>query len=158
MREDALIEKMNANRFMRSRAEVIAFEDAMAELAKNPKNEYLPELHLVLDDECEHHEVMYGLIHFLESFDAKEQFQAFIDVVPRLILRAPNWTKTLLYGILNDDPSRALYKEVLQSANSENREVVYQLLKEIAANESPPLSSRAESVLDESATLVNSPQ
>lgn len=57
MKEDALIEKMNANRFMRSPAEIIAFEEAMVELAKNPKNEYLPELLLVLDDECEHHEV-----------------------------------------------------------------------------------------------------
>lgn len=155
MKEDALIEKMNANRFMRSRAEVIAFEEAMAELAKNPKNEYLPELYLVLDDECEHYEVMYGLIHFLESFDAKEQLQAFIDVAPKLILHASNWTKTLLYGILNDEPSRALYKELLHSANSESRDVVYQLLTEIVANESPPLSSRAESVLTEGATLVN---
>lgn len=155
MKEDALIEKMNASRFMRSRAEVIAFEEAMAELAKNPKNEYLPELHLVLDDECEHYEVMYGLIHFLESFDEKEQLQAFIDVAPKLIVRAPDWTKTLHYRILNDDPSRALYKELLHSSNSESREVVYQLLKEIAAHESPPLSSRAESVLTEDATLVN---
>jgi hypothetical protein len=140
---------------MRSRAEFIAFEEAMAELAKNPKNEYLPELHLVLDDECEHHEVMYGLIHFLESFEAKEQLQAFIDVIPKLIIRAQNWTKTLLYGILNDDSSRSLYKEILHSANSESRDVICQLLKEIAANESPPLSSRAESVLTEDATLVN---
>lgn len=155
MKEDTLIEIMNANRFMRSRIEVIAFEEAMAELAKNPKNEYLPELHLVLDDECEHYEVMYGLIHFLESFDAKKQFQAFIDVVPQMIRRASNWTKTLLYGILNDDPSRALYKELLHSANPESREIVYQLLKEIAANEAPPLSSRAKFVLDESSTLVS---
>ncbi len=155
MTEDALIEKMNANKFMRSRAEVIAFEEAMAELAKNPKNEYLPELHLVLDDECEHYEVMYGLIHFLESFDEKEQLQAFINVAPNLIIRARNWTKTLLHGILNNGPSRALYKELLHSATPESRDVVCQLLKEIATNESPPLSSRAESVLDESATLVN---
>jgi hypothetical protein len=155
MKEDALIEKMKANRFMRSRAEVIAFEEAMAELAKNPKNEYLSKLHLVLDDECEHYEVMYGLIHFLESFDEKEQLQTFIDVAPKLILQAQNWTKTLLYGILNDEPSRTLYKQLLQSANSESRDVVCQLLKEIATNESPPLSSRAEFVLAEGATLVN---
>jgi hypothetical protein len=155
MKEDALIEKMNANKFMRSRAEVIAFEEAMAELAKNPKNEYLPELHLILDDECEHHEVMYGLIHCLESFDEKEQLQALIDVAPKLIVRAPDWTKTLHYRILNDDSARALYKELLYSANPESREVVYQFLKEIAANESPPLSPRAEFVLAEGATLVN---
>jgi hypothetical protein len=98
---------------------------------------------------------MYGLIHFLESFEAKEQLQAFIDVIPKLIIRAQNWTKTLLYGILNDDSSRSLDKEILHSANSESRDVICQLLKEIAANESPPLSSRAESVLTEDATLVN---
>jgi hypothetical protein len=96
MSDNNLIEIMKANRFMRSRAEVVAFDEAMAHLAKHPKNEYLPELHLILDDECEHHEVMYGLIHFLESFDAKEQFQALIDVIPELILRAPEWTKTLI--------------------------------------------------------------
>ena len=77
---------------------------------------------------------MYGLIHFPESFDEKEQLQAFIDVAPKLIVRAPDWTKTLHYRILNDDPSRALYKELLHSSNSESRDVVYQLLKEIAAN------------------------
>ncbi|HEY9740688.1 MAG TPA: Imm30 family immunity protein [Coleofasciculaceae cyanobacterium] len=57
----------------------------------------MPELHLVLDDECEHHKVMYGLIHFLESFDEKEQLQALIDVAPKLIVRAPDWSKTLHY-------------------------------------------------------------
>ncbi|MEP0886577.1 Imm30 family immunity protein [Trichocoleus sp. ST-U3] len=88
---------------------------------------------LILDDECEHHEVMYGLIHFLESFDENAQLQALVDVAPQLIVRAPDWTKILHYRILNDDPSRALHKEVLQSANSENREIAYQLLKEIAA-------------------------
>ena len=155
MSDNNLIQIMKANRFMRSRAEVVAFDEAMAQLAKHPKNEYLPELHLVLDDECEHHEVMYGLIHFLESFDAKEQFQALIDVIPELIVRAPEWTKTLHYGILNDDSSCALYKEILHSTNSKNRDVVYQVLKEIAASESPPLSSHAEFVLSESATLVN---
>jgi hypothetical protein len=43
----------------------------------------------------------------------------------------------------------------LHSANPESREVVYQLLKEIATNESPLLSSRGEFVLAKGATLVN---
>ena len=64
---------------------------------------------------------MYGLLHFLESFDEKEQLQALIDVAPKLIVRAPDWTKILHYRILNDDSARALYKELLHSANPENR-------------------------------------
>lgn len=153
MSEDTFIEIMNANKFMRSYAEVVAFEEAMAELAKHPKNEYLRPLHLVLDDRCEHFEVMYGLIHFLESFDEKEQFQAFIDVLPKMIIVATDWTKTLLYRILNDDSARALYKEMLKSANSQSRDVVCKVLREIADNEAPPLSSRAEFVLDIEKTI-----
>jgi hypothetical protein len=155
MSEDTLIDTMDANKFMRSRAEVIAFEEAMAELAKHPKNEDLRSLHLVLDDQCEHHEVMYGLIHFLDYFDLKERLQAFIDVVPKIIDTASEWIEILHYRILNDDSARALYKEILHSANPESRDIVCQLLKEIAANESPPLSSRVEFVLAEDATLVN---
>ena len=98
---------------------------------------------------------MYGLIHFLESFYEKEQLQVLIDVAPKFIVRAPELTKTLHYRILNDDSARALYKELLHSATPESRDAVCRLLKEIATNESPPLSSRAEFVLDESATLVN---
>lgn len=154
MSEDTLIDTMDANKFMRSRAEVVAFEEAMAELAKHPKNEDLRSLHLVLDDQCEHHEVMYGLIHFLDYFDLKERLQAFIDVVPKMIDRASEWIEILNYRILNDDSARALYKELLHLANPESRDIVCQLLKEIAENESPPLSSRAEFVLAEDATLV----
>ena len=60
----------------------------------------------------------------------------------------------LLYGILNQDLSRNLYSEMLHSTNSQNRELCTTLLQEIAANESPPLSSRAESVIS-GATAIN---
>ncbi|MEH2423155.1 MAG: Imm30 family immunity protein [Nostoc sp.] len=48
--ENTLISILQANRLMRSDDEIAAFENALAELANNPKSEYLPELHLVLDD------------------------------------------------------------------------------------------------------------
>ena len=49
---------------MRSRQEVIAFETALAELAKHPQTEDLPTLHLIFDDRCEQPEVMFSLLHY----------------------------------------------------------------------------------------------
>lgn len=151
-----LIERLNANKFMRSDEEVMIFEFTLAKLAQYPNSEYLPELYLVLDDRCEQHEVMYGLIHFLESFELKDQLQAFIDSIDRMIVNAKEWTMILIYGILNQDLARNLYSQMLHSTASQNRELCTHLLREIAANESPPLSSHAESVISsETAIDIN---
>lgn len=141
------IEVLNANKFMRSDEEAMSFGFALAELALHPNSEDLPALYLVLDDRCEQHEVMYSLIHFLESFDLKDQLQAFIDTIDRMIVNAKEWTMILLYGILNQDLARSSYSKMLHSTPSQNRDLCKHLLREIVANESPPLSSRAESVI-----------
>jgi hypothetical protein len=147
MNATQLIEILNANKFMRSDEEAMNFDFALAELALHPNREYLPALYLVLDDRCEQHEVMYGLIHFLESFEIKDQLQAFIDTIDRLIFNAKEWAMIILYGIINEDLSRNLYAKMLHSTNFQNRDLCTTLLQEVAANESPPLSSRAESVI-----------
>jgi hypothetical protein len=36
---------------------------------------------------------MFGLVHFLESFDAKEQLRHLVSVAPQLIIAAPEWTE-----------------------------------------------------------------
>jgi len=141
------IEILNANKFIRSDEEAMSFDLALTELALHPNREYLPALYLILDDQCEQHEVMYGLIHFLESFELKDQLQAFIDTIDRMIVNAKEWTMILLYGIINQDLARSLYREMLHSTHSQNLDLCTNLLREIAANESPPLSSRAESVI-----------
>jgi hypothetical protein len=126
-----LIEKLNANKFMRSDEEVMSFDFTLAELALHPNSEYLPALYLVFDDRCEQHEVMYGLIHFLESFELKDQLQAFIDTIDRMVVNAKEWTMILLYGILNQDLSRNLYSQMLHSNQSQNRDLCTHLLREI---------------------------
>jgi Immunity protein 30 len=148
MNAEQLLEILNANKLMHSDEEAMAFEEAMTELAKTPQNEYLRPLHLVFDDECKHYEVMYGLVHFVESFEQREQLQAFIDVAPKILDRAVDWTKRLLYGILNDDSARVLYSQLLRSASVQSREVACNLLQEIINDESSPLSERAAFVLE----------
>jgi hypothetical protein len=133
MKENRSIEILAANKLMRSPDEVTAFENALAALAENPNNKYLSDLHLILDDHCEQPEVMFGLIHFLESFDVSAQIQAFVAVVPQLILIGSEWTKILHNRILNDDYACHLYRDILHSLNSKQPNFVRQLLEESAS-------------------------
>ncbi|MBE9119165.1 hypothetical protein IQ249_25250 [Lusitaniella coriacea LEGE 07157] len=133
MTEEHWINSLKANRLMRSREEVNAFENALSQLAEHPKNEDLPALHLILDDCCEQSEVMFGLVHFLESFALEEQLQAFVTVVPQLIAVAPDWTRILHTRILNDEAACGLYREKLCSANASSPHFIRHLLEESAS-------------------------
>jgi hypothetical protein len=133
MKENIWISILKANNLMRSPDEVTAFENALASLADRPQNEDLPDLHLILDDRCEQPEVMFGLIHFLESFDVSAQIQAFVTVVPQLMLVASEWTRILHSRILNDEDACRLYRDILHSLNSQEPKFVRQLLEESAS-------------------------
>ncbi|NJM59310.1 MAG: hypothetical protein HC849_02455 [Oscillatoriales cyanobacterium RU_3_3] len=134
MKENIWISILKANNLMRSPDEVIAFENALASLADRPQDEDLPDLHLILDDRCEQPEVMFGLIHFLESFDVFAQMQAFVTVVPQLMLVASEWTRILHTRILNDDDACRLYRDILHySLNTQEPNFVRQLLEESAS-------------------------
>ncbi|MFB2979754.1 Imm30 family immunity protein [Microseira sp. BLCC-F43] len=142
MQETNWISILEANKLMRSPDEVTAFENALAELAKNPKTEYLPDLHLILDDRCEQPEVMFSLIHFLESFDVSAQMKAFIAVVPQTILVAQDWTKVIHTRILNDDSACRLYRNLLHEVNSQQPNFIRQLLEESATHRLTCLDSQ----------------
>ncbi|MDY6802907.1 MAG: Imm30 family immunity protein [Cyanobacteriota bacterium] len=129
-----LIETLKENRLMQTEREINSFETALAEIANNPNEEDLPKYHLILDDRCQQPEVMFGLVHFLESFEPETQLQAFIKVIPQLALDAPEWTKILHNRILNDEFACNTYLKILRSLNSEKPHFIYYLLEESAAN------------------------
>jgi|GEM_PF-1150126 len=118
MKEERWIQILEANKLMRSPEEVAAFENALAQLAENFHKENLPALHLILDDRCEQPEVMFSLVHFLESFAIEEQLQAFISVIPQLIAAAPDWRRILHTRILNNEAACCCYQENLHSMNA----------------------------------------
>ena len=115
MSPNSLIDILEVNRLLRSPDEVSTFEQILEELAQNPNSVDLPSLHLILDDACEQPEVMFSLVHFLESFEAQAQVQAFIQVMPDLSKRAIEWTAILHSRIMNDDIARSIFEEKVRS-------------------------------------------
>jgi Immunity protein 30 len=134
MNQNPLVEVLEANRLLRSPDQVVLFEQALEKLAQNPDPADLPSLHLILDDACEHSEVMFGLVHFLESFDLQEQVQAFIQVMPDLVKRAAEWAAILHSRIMNDQIARAVFEERVRSMHTQKQDEIYKVLASIAAN------------------------
>lgn len=128
------IEILRENRLMQTPEEVEAFETALAEIAKNPDENNLTAYHLILDDRCQHPEVMFSLIHFLESLDMEKQIEAFITIIPQLMLTAPEWTRILHDRILNDELASQVYQKLLHSINSQKSHFLYYLLEESVRN------------------------
>ncbi|GAA6618630.1 Imm30 family immunity protein [Scytonema sp. NUACC26] len=130
--DNDLISTLKASKLMRLREEVLAFDNALTELAENATDMDLEELLKVLDDNCEHEEVMWGLVHFLESFDASKQLQALLNVVQELVVSAPRWTEIIHYRIFNDEPTRFLYQDMLMSVDLKTQQLVTKILEDIA--------------------------
>ncbi|MEH2389850.1 MAG: Imm30 family immunity protein [Nostoc sp.] len=134
MNQNNLLAILRENRLMQTQQQVTDFENALAEIADNPDEQKLSAYHLVLDDQCQQPEVMFSLIHFLESFDIEEQIAAFIKVVPQLMINAPEWTKIIHDRILNDDSACQVYQKLLHSANLNTPHFLYHLLEESIVN------------------------
>lgn len=131
----SLIEVLEANRLMRSPKEVVLFEQTLEKLAQNPNPVDLPNLHLILDDVCKHPEVMFSLVHFLESFEVETQVKAFIQVMPTLVKRAAEWTAILHSRIMNDAIARSAFEERVRSMNDQERLEVQRSLSFVIAKQ-----------------------
>jgi Immunity protein 30 len=123
-----LIDVLEANRLLRSADEVARFEQTLEQLAQNPDPADLPRLHLILDDACEQPEVMFSLVHFLESFDVQVQVQAFVQVMPDLVKRSTEWAEILHSRIMNDAIARSIFEEKLRSSDIQSQVRVIQFL------------------------------
>jgi Immunity protein 30 len=115
MSPNPLIDILEANRLLRSTDEVTRFEQTLERLAQSPDPLDLPRLHLVLDDACAQPEVMFSLVHFLESFDVEAQVQAFVQVMPDLAGRSAEWMVILRDRIMNDAIAQAVFEERVRS-------------------------------------------
>ncbi|BAY05796.1 hypothetical protein NIES19_50730 [Anabaena cylindrica PCC 7122] len=79
---------------------------------------------------------MFSLIHFLESFDMEKQITAFINVVPQLMITAPEWTRIIHNRILNDVSACGVYRHGLELIKRKNpHHFIYDLLEESVINQ-----------------------
>nr|WP_254627380.1 Imm30 family immunity protein [Myxococcus sp. CA040A] len=140
---------MLESRLMRAREDVVRFEGALECLASAADAEvHLVEMHLAFDDAARHPEVMYGLVHLLESFDVTVQVRAFVEALERLYVQAPEWMETLLLRLIGDEVASAELCRVLRAGSSSSLAAAKGVLARVIAANDAAVAADAQQVLD----------
>jgi hypothetical protein len=128
-------QKLKDNRLLRTQQEIQQFEQAIVNILSMNEVDHIKNLCLGFDDATEHDEVMFGLIHAIESYDKtfglEQSLRNFAESLPYMLPHAKEWAKTLHKRILNHAPSRRVYAEVISKVDVSLKKLVVQLINEI---------------------------
>lgn len=126
--------ELKNNRLLRDENEVKKFEKCIENVLEMEDVNHIEILCQGFDDSNENDEVMFGLIHAIESYDNIVGSEASLEVlansIPKMLPHAKEWLKILHKRILNHEPSKKNYKKIVPSLNNDIQEfIVTQLTK-----------------------------
>ncbi|MGD7049723.1 Imm30 family immunity protein [Rossellomorea marisflavi] len=135
MNDEELTQKLIDNRLLKNEEEFTAFEQAITSILDLKDLNHIRNLCMGFDDKTENDEVMFGLIHAIESydefFDSEQSLKELAESLPYMLPHAKEWAKTLHKRILNHEPSSKEYKKVISTADDSIKEMVLQVVNEI---------------------------
>jgi hypothetical protein len=127
----AEILRLQKSRLLRNSLEVRDFESAIENIVSLKDYSLIKDLCTGFDDKTENHEVMFGLVHVIEDFEGEEGLFEMVNAVPSMLSHAKEWATILNYRVLNHEPSRELYIQVLKKVDVQVKNTFIQILKEI---------------------------
>lgn len=146
MANNAQINELQLNKLMKTAAEVAAFESALSDLARSRDPDDLLQLYGAFTDATEQHDVMWGLLHFVESFGMERHFQALVRALPAMLPDALGWAETLHCRMLNSEACRDYYKGLVRTRRGATKKAVEKVLKKIRDGDAS-FASRVQEVL-----------
>ena len=117
------------NRLLKNSNEIAIFEENLIELTENFGEDDIIELCQILDDKTDDSEVMFGIIHLLETLSTKQAFINTVIGVVKMKSRSPEWAKIIIRRCLNDEYSAKMLKEIYAILDDEIRIEFSKLLK-----------------------------
>ena len=144
------LENIYNNRFLRTDLEILEFERSLELLISLDDTSIIPSLILGFDDNTEHHEIMFGLIHGIEKMyknKIEEGLRLIAASVPNVINRAKEWIEILHYRILNHPQVRLAYGTVLSETDITARKIVIDILIGIKHEDSDMFAIQVDEVL-----------
>ena len=143
------IKRLYSCRFLKNQSECEEFDDVLENLADCDDEKLIKELCIVFEDETQEEEVMFGLVHFIESFEMEKYLTEMPKALPKMVESAKEWAMLLNKRILNSDLCRSEYAKVLVGMNHDIQLTVINLLNEIIADNPKKFESTANEVLSQ---------
>lgn len=156
MDNKVLVETLHQNRLMNTEEEIELFERTLGQIASNPQDlELLPSLLDVFDDNTTHQNVMWTLLHYIETFaeafSVKEYVQVLMEFDPILLSSAEEWLGTLLIRSLNAENYRQEMKAIFPTLPEKNQEALRKVLKPLQEE----IPGRSKERLQRNRDLIN---
>ena len=126
------VKELQQNRKLSNNDEIRKFEHAVKSIMSTDK---INCLYYGFDDETEDEEVMFGLIHAIESYygkiDKEVYFSIFIDETQEIVNEAREWVKLMNIRILNDNESLEAYIVTAKKYKNMVKNLLEGIIKEI---------------------------
>ena len=119
-------------RKMKTQEEVRKFEEARISLVSTKRADVIRDILRTFDDSTEQLDVMWGLVHDVESLDPESYVRELSLEIPNMMSTARDWTIILLQRIINTKDYLALYKKVLKTLPKNTVDAHRDVLRQIA--------------------------
>lgn len=151
---DILVEltELKNNRLLRDESEVEKFEKSIENILDMEDVNSIEILCQGFDDLTENDEVMFGLIHAIESYDkivsSEISLKVLANSIPKMLPHAKEWLKILHKRILNHEPSSHIYKEIIPTLNNDIQKYIVSQLNSIKERNPSRFEESVNSILD----------
>ncbi|SDL29126.1 Immunity protein 30 [Paenibacillus jilunlii] len=125
------IAQLYHNRLLRTELECEAFDLALEGLAGDTEDAVIHQIFNVFDDDTEQEDVMFGLVHFVESYQMEMYLTQLLESLPDMLENARNWAIVLNQRILEDDLCRREYADIAAGMTPRIKRSLAFLLEEI---------------------------
>ena len=85
----------------------------------------------LLDDDAEHDELMFSLIHTIERFDDATYVRAITDHLGACFAASPRWIVVLHMRMLNSPSTSAAYADCIKALPKNERDIVRTILEAV---------------------------
>jgi len=107
------------------------FEHALELILVYKDPECIPLILQYLSDDGDYPEMMYQIIHSVESFPLEDDLRGVFKVLSQIYEKAPDFTKTLIYRVLNEKNTQKKFREMIEQ-DEEKAQAIKPILISIA--------------------------
>ncbi|MEN1783945.1 MAG: Imm30 family immunity protein [Bacteroidota bacterium] len=111
---------------------VIKFEKKLEEIHATQNPAMISKLLDIMDDKFEFDELMFSIIHTVESFDDFTYIQELFISMPDFVLKSPRWASIIVMRIINSSQTLEVFLDTLEILSSKKKEVLKLLLNSMA--------------------------
>ncbi|ARU60934.1 hypothetical protein CBW65_07440 [Tumebacillus avium] len=130
-----LVNRLYACRKLRTELEIADFEETVESLLSLGGDNLTRDLLVGFDDETEHTDVMFGLVHAVESLDrivgTEKALTDLAEAMPSILPHAKKWAILLHKRIANHAPSLEVYQKIVSQLDHTTNTVVSALFEEV---------------------------